>query len=160
MIFEEILLVVLVVLVVMFFSKCFLLVLALDLYHYSHITPLNSVFIKFDHQICHGNTDLGQMSLFLMSNWSQFVSFYDISYYDIINESSFNCFFAWQVRHVHVSPIRMQNSEKNNQIWYNHHFYLSYQIHDSWRVIPTTYYIITPQIHLHPSDNLSLYFPT
>ena len=30
---------------------------------------------------------------------------------------------------------------------------------DLQRVLQTKYYIITPQIHLHPSDNLSIYFP-
>ena len=76
------------------FNKIALLVLLLELEHSSRITSLNSVFIKVYHQIYHDNTALDQMSLFLMTNWSQLFSFCDISSNEIINESSFNNFFC------------------------------------------------------------------
>ena len=78
-----------------------------------NITQL-SFFIKFVHKICHGNTALSQMSLFLMTNWSHFFSFCDIFYNGKIDESSFNTlvFFALQVRHVDVSPIVMPKKRR------------------------------------------------
>ena len=59
---------------------------------------------------------------------------------------------------IKLMMIIKKNDEKHNQIWYNHPFHLSYQVYDLQRVIQKTYYIITPQIHLHPSDKFILRF--
>ena len=57
------------------FSKLALLVLPLELEHSSKITHSTQFFIKINHKMCHGNTALGQMSLFFITIVSQFFLF-------------------------------------------------------------------------------------
>ena len=133
------------------FSKLALLVYHLNwsIRHTQHHST--QFFIELNHQLSHGNTALGLMSIFIMTNGSQFFFLCVIYTNGKINYSYFNTLgglFWWQV----------QNSEKRNQIWYNHLFLMSSEISQSLRVFLTRYFTTTPQIHLHTSDNISLYF--
>ena len=118
-----------------------------------NITQL-SCFIKFVHQICHCNTALSQMIHFLMTDWSHLFPCK-------INQKLLNVlgdFVAWLGRHVIFLLLWCQIADTHNQILYNHHLHLSHQACDLQRVLQTTYYIITPRIHLYRYDQFILIF--
>ena len=85
-----------------------------------YITQL-SCFIKMFHQICHCQTTLAQMSLFLMTDFSCIFFSFDISSKGKINANSLNSledFVVWQVRHVHVSPSFFHHNRRNMEMYY------------------------------------------